>query len=143
VAPGRRVLFDPGEIAGFGWACFAARDGESGSGTVRALANEHLQVEVDHTDGTYTIETTDGLRVSGLGRLVDGGDGGDTYNYSPPAEDLVIDRPERVEVTALESGPVRARVRIDATYEWPTHALGDERLCSRRADDTTPVAVRT
>jgi alpha-mannosidase len=74
---------------------------------------------------------------------VDGGDGGDTYNYSPPAEDVVIDRPERVEVTALEAGPVRARARIDATYQWPTHALGDERSCSRRADDTAPVAVHT
>ena len=50
---------------------------------------------VDSGDGTYTIETTDGLRLSGLGRLVDGGDGGDTYNYSPPADDLVVDAPGR------------------------------------------------
>ncbi len=104
-APGRRVLFDTGDIDGFGWACFAARDGASPDGPVRALANEHLRVDVDPTDGTYTIETTDGLRVAGLGRLVDGGDGGDTYNYSPPTEDVVIDRPDSVTVTTTEDGP--------------------------------------
>ncbi len=107
-----------------------------------SLDNEHLHVEVDG-DGTYAVTTSDGLTVRGLGRLVDGGDGGDTYNYSPPAEDLLVDQPESVEVTAVESGPVRARVRIDATYRWPTHAIGDERSCSRRADETTPVAVHT
>ena len=47
-------------------------------------------INVDPSDGTYAIETSDGLRVAGLGRLVDGGDGGDTYNYSPPTDDIVI-----------------------------------------------------
>ena len=90
-APGRRVVFATGELAGFGWACFAPADDDPSAapGTVTALANEltneHLRVEVDDTDGTYTIETTDGVCVAGLGQLVDGGDGGDTYNYSPPA----------------------------------------------------------
>ena len=30
-----------------------------------------------------------------------------------------------------------------ATYEWPTHAIGDERSCSARSDDTVIVEVRT
>ena len=100
VAPVRHVVFDTGEIDGFGWSSFTAAEGEAPSigGHRRrepnTLANEHLRVTVDPTDGTYTIETTDGLRVDGCGRLVDDGDGGDTYNYSPPAEDLVIDRPD-------------------------------------------------
>jgi len=77
--------------------------------------------------------------LRGLGRLVDGRDGGDTYNYSPPAEDLVIDRPDRVEVTALESGPCAPRAdRRD--LHVATHALGDERSCSRRAE--TPCRSR-
>ncbi len=46
-APGRRVLFHTGDIAGFGWSCFAARDGASPPGAVRALDNEHLRVDVD------------------------------------------------------------------------------------------------
>src|SRR5947209_2555029 len=145
-APVQEAIFAVDDVPGFGWRSYTVAAGEGPTTAVTSgpssLDNDHLHVEVDG-GGTYAVTTSDGLTGGGLGRLVDGGDGGDTYNYSPPAEDLVIDRPERVEVTALESGPVRARVRIDATYEWPTHALGDERSCSRRADDTTPVAVRT
>jgi len=74
---------------------------------------------------------------------VDGGDGGDTYNYAPPDADALVDRPDRVDVTGLESGPVRARVRIDSTYSWPTHAIGDEGSCSRRAEDVVLVTVHT
>ena len=35
-----------------------------------------------------------GFRRTGLGRLVDDGDEGDTYNYSPPAFDSVVDWPD-------------------------------------------------
>ena len=91
-APLRRALFDSGELAGFGWSCFEAVDGDAPGGAVTAsetrLANEHLLVEIDDTTGTYTM-TAQGLRTVGLGRLVDDGDGGDTYNYSPPAVDRV------------------------------------------------------
>jgi mannosylglycerate hydrolase len=145
-APVREAVFAADDVPGFGWRSYTVVAGAGPAtavtSTPSSLDNEHLHVAVDG-DGTYAITTSDGITVRGLGRLVDGGDGGDTYNYSPPAEDLLVDRPERVEVTALESGPVRASVRIDATYRWPTHALGDEGSCSRRADDTTPVAVHS
>ncbi len=150
-APLRRVLFDTGEIAGFGWACFTSVDGTdasaTGVGSVTAtgetLSNAHLRVEIDPATGTYAIETDGGVGASGLGRLVDDGDGGDTYNYSPPAEDLVIDTAVAVRVAALESGPIRARVRIDADYVWPEFAVGDFRSCSRRSTETVPVTVTT
>jgi alpha-mannosidase len=147
VAPQRRVLVDTGPVDGFGWTTLTAAAGASPAGTVvatdGALANEHLRVAVDDADGTWTIETNDGLRLSGLGRLVDGGDGGDTYNYSPPTEDTVIDRPDAVRVATVEPGPVRARVRIERDYRWPQAAIGDERLCSARSTDTVAVTVAT
>lgn len=142
-APERRVVFDTGAIDGFGWSTFSARDGEPPGGPVRALANEHLRVDVDPTDGTYAIETGDGIRVAGLGRLVDGGDGGDTYNYSPPEHDIVIDRPDAVRVTTLEDGPVRARVAVEAAYTLPAHAVGDWRACTERSAATERCTVRT
>jgi alpha-mannosidase len=142
-APLRRVLFDTGEVPGFGWSSYRAVDGGTRVHVGDALANEHLRVDVDPGTGTYTIETVDGLRVAGLGRLVDDGDGGDTYSYSPPTTDRVVDTPARVVVTKLETGPVRRRVRIDAEYDWPARALGDFRSCSARSDDTVRVGVRT
>ena len=148
-APVRRVLLDTGEIAGFGWASFTATDGPGAGGTAAVtasattLANEHLTVEIDTRAGTYAIATRSGLHATGLGRLVDGGDGGDTYNYSPPATDRIVDTPDAVRVTALESGPVRARVQIDADYTWPAGAHGNERSCDARSDETVPVTVTT
>jgi len=146
-APVREGIFAADEVPGFGWRSYTVAAGAGPETAVSAgpssLANEHLHVEVDSSDGTYTVTTADGLRLAGLGRLIDGGDGGDVYNYSPPADDLVVGEPESVEVTTLEDGPVRARVSVDATYRWPTHAIGDERSCSQRADETVAVPVHT
>jgi alpha-mannosidase len=155
VAPVRNVLFDTGAIEGFGWSCFTAAEGAAPDPARAAaarsdgygLSNEHLRVTVDPADGTYAIETIGagnaGLRIEGCGRLVDGGDGGDTYNYSPPDVDLVVDRPDTVRVEATETGPVRARITIDAEYSWPAFAVGDVRSCSERSADTVRSTVRT
>jgi len=142
----REVIAAVGEIPGYGWRTYRAVEGEGPATAARAsgneLANEHLRVMVDEHDGTLTIEA-DGVTVVGANRYVDGGDGGDTYNYSPPARDTVIERPMSVTVRAVESGPVRARVIVTATYMLPTHAVGDERSCSRRADATRTVEMVT
>jgi mannosylglycerate hydrolase len=59
------------------------------------------------------------VRLEGVGRLVDGGDAGDLYNYAPPAEDLLVEQPERVEVAAVAGGPVRGELAVRRTYRWP------------------------
>ena len=81
------------------------------------LTNGLVTVVVDGDDGTFAL---DGHR--GLGRLVDGGDLGDSYNYSPPRDDTLIDTPESVRVEVVEEGPVRAGARITADYRWPEAA---------------------
>jgi mannosylglycerate hydrolase len=145
-APVRVVVVAADPVPGFGWRTYRVVDGD-GPGTVlhaagHTLVNEHLRAEVDPTDGTVTIEA-DGIRWSGLNRYIDGGDGGDTYNYSPPTVDSLVDHPERVDVRVAESGPVRSRLVVTATYRWPSHAVGDERSCARRSDDTRVVEVVT
>jgi mannosylglycerate hydrolase len=147
----RRLLFDAGPVAAFGWTTAHAVEGEvpdrpdhsrtSASGTT--LHNEHLDVEIDPASGTYAVTTRDGVTVASLGRLVDGGDGGDTYNYSPPAVDVEVSEPDSVAVTVFETGPVRAMIAIDTTYTWPRNAAGNERSCTTRSDERVPVAVRT
>jgi hypothetical protein len=145
-APVREVKVAVDAIPGFGWRSFRAVDGDGPSTAVHAqgteLANEHVHARVDAADGTVTL-TVDGVTVAGLNRYVDGGDGGDTYNYSPPAVDRIVDRPDSVTVVATESGPVRACLAITARYLLPAAAIGDERSCSRRSDDTVPVEIVT
>lgn len=146
-APVREVVANVAAVPGFGWRTFRAVDGDGPATMLEAgphwLANEHLRMEVDLTDGTFAIATADGVTAEGLGRLVEGGDGGDTYNYSPPVEDLVIDTPEAVTVTLHGAGSVRAQLHVSAWYRWPEHAIGNERSCRRRSDEHVLVEVRT
>ena len=84
----------------------------------RGLRSERLSVRIA-ADGTLQIETADGGRLSGVGRLVDGGDAGDSYNWAPPAADELVDTPDEVRVRVAELGPLRARLRVERRYEWP------------------------
>jgi alpha-mannosidase len=97
------------------------------------MTNGIVTVAVDATDGTFSVNGH-----GGLGRLVDGGDAGDTYNWCPPHHDVEIDRPDTVTVTVLSTGPVRAELRIDARYRWPESSTPE-----RRADELTAVRVAT
>jgi hypothetical protein len=86
------------------------------------LANGELRLEVDPDDGTFSIRDPRGASeaAAGLGRLVDSGDAGDTYNYSPADPDHLVDSPSRVLVELLESGPLRGRLALTRWFDWPT-----------------------
>ena len=121
--PVRSVLGRAGPVEGFGWAAHRIAEGAGPATAVGGgdtwVANEHVRVEVDRATGTLTASTAVGLRLSGLNRYVDGGDAGDTYNWSPPPDDRLVDRPEAVAVELVEEGPVRARLVVTARYPWP------------------------
>ena len=103
------------------------------------VANGLVRIEVDPANGTFALDGT-----PGYGRLVDGGDLGDSYNYSPPRQDSFVDTPHAVVVRVDERGPVRARVRITSTYEWPDHVDGSSqaRVGGHQVDVDTVVEVR-
>jgi mannosylglycerate hydrolase len=160
--PIRRIAARVAAVPGFGWRSFtpaplahpvtvtigAGDDADSGAdegadsgadeGAV-VLANGLVTVVVEPTDGTFTV---DGL--AGFGRLVDGGDLGDSYNYSPPRRDSTVDAPESVTVTIGDRGPVRATAVVTATYRWPDHIDGTSqaRVGDHLVDVTTTVDVR-
>src|SRR5690606_35883579 len=83
-------------------------------------------------DGTFAIDGH-----GGLGRLVDGGDVGDTYNWCPPELESRVDRPDSVATRVIESGPVRAQVEITRTYDRPTHVAAHLRVGSKPVRVTT------
>lgn len=118
---------------------------DAGDGPTRrpAIDNGIVRVEIETGDGTFSIRTRSGLSARGLNRYVDSGDGGDTYTWCPPADDTVVERPESVTVEVEEAGPLRGRVVITSTYQWPTCAEGDEDACSRRSAVTTTATIRT
>ena len=140
----RRILARTHGLAGYGWRAFEPAPlahpvslTEEDGGVV--LANGLVRVEVDRTAGTFSLDG-----VPGYGRLVDGGDLGDSYNYSPPGQDAFVDTPDAVVVRVDERGPVRARVRVTATYTWPDHVDGSSqaRVGAHQVDVETDVEVR-
>jgi alpha-mannosidase len=80
------------------------------------LENEHLTCEL-LPDGTLAVlDKRTGLRYEGLNRLVDEGDAGDEYNFSPPASNpQPTDAVRNVKSAILEAGPLRAR--LEARYD--------------------------
>jgi mannosylglycerate hydrolase len=140
----RRIVARSVEVPGYGWSAFEAAPlahpvevTEAAGATV--LSNGLTEVAVDPASGTFALNG-----VPGYGRLVDGGDLGDSYNYSPPRQDSFVETPESVTVRTDERGPVRARVRITATYVWPDHveSSSQARVGEHRVDVDTDVELR-
>ncbi len=129
--PIRQIVARVTDVPGLGWARYSpaplahpvearmVTDAQDGSGPPGAavLSNGLVEVVIDPSDGTFSIDGH-----GGLGRLVDGGDLGDSYNYSPPRDDLFVDKPEAVRIALAESGPLRAGAVISAEYRWPEAA---------------------
>jgi mannosylglycerate hydrolase len=140
----RRIAARSVEVPGYGWSAFAAAPlahpvevDETDSAVV--VRNGLVRIDVDRADGTFALDGT-----PGFGRLVDGGDLGDSYNYSPPRQDSLVDTPGAVAVRVDERGPVRARLRITSTVEWPDHVDGSSqaRVGSHQVDIDTVLEVR-
>ncbi|MDG4825060.1 glycoside hydrolase family 38 C-terminal domain-containing protein [Asanoa sp. WMMD1127] len=104
-----------------------------------ALDNGLLRVEVAE-DGTLTLTTPDGVTTGGIGRIVDGGDVGDSYNYAPPAADELVDKPTAVRVAVRHDGPLVAVLDVVREYRWPARADVD---AGSRAVDREPITVTT
>jgi mannosylglycerate hydrolase len=124
-APSRTALVRAVDVPGFGWKAVgpAPMDVAPVGATVDGLSNGLVDIAIDPATATFSV---DGL--AGFGRLVDGGDAGDTYNYSPPANDQLVDGPVRAAtVTVLEAGPLRAQLRLDAVHHWPVQLDGHDR----------------
>ncbi len=117
----RRIVARMAEVPGYGWRPFEALAlthpvVTAQSGPSVSLSNDLVSVEVDEVFGTFSLNGR-----AGYGRLVDGGDLGDSYNYSPPRQDTIVEAPSSVSVNVVEQGPVRGRVVITASYLWPDH----------------------
>ncbi len=103
-----------------------------------SLDNGLVEVAVDD-DGTFRL-TGGGVTLTGVGRIVDGGDAGDSYNYGPPPDDGIVDTPTTVDVRLGDHGPLRGELSIVRAYEWPRGLTADAR---GRSDRTVATEVTT
>ena len=142
VARPRRTLAASVPTPALGWtAARAVEDQGEAQNPVRverdgrAMTNGLLSVSV-RDDGTLRLETSDGVVADGVGRIVDGGDFGDSYNYAPPASDLRVDTPSAVSVAVHLAGPVRGLVAISRRFGWPSGVLEDGSARTAELEET-------
>lgn len=103
------------------------------------LRNGLLTVDVA-ANGEFAVHGPHGVSITDAGRIVDGGDLGDTYNYAPPTHDRLVEEPETVSVRRVADGPLVAAYQIERRYAWPSS--GDFGADARSAD-TEPTVVTT
>jgi mannosylglycerate hydrolase len=103
------------------------------------LENEYLHLQINE-NGTLTLrEKIHDDLYENLGYFEDGGDAGDTYDYSHPATDRVITSLDRKAAITLETtGPLLARFRIELTLDLPRSLNADR---SARRGKTRPVKI--
>jgi mannosylglycerate hydrolase len=91
-----------------------------------SMENQHLAVKIE-ADGALTVRDKARNRTyTGLGYFEDGGDCGDTYDYSYPAQDeVILSRGSAARVTLEAAGPLLARFRIETELELPSSLAAD------------------
>lgn len=135
--PYRRVALRTPVVPGFGWRLLGGA--EAPTAPVRALGGTGLGnglVDVEVAGASLRVAGTEGF-----GLLVEGGDAGDTYNYSPPAADVEVRDPVAVRTRIVEEGPVRGRLEWVRTYRWPAWSDAAGRHGEREVEVTTVVEI--
>ncbi len=107
----------------------------------RTIENEFVRVLVN---GDGTINVTDKRTQTTCTEMAifeDGGDAGDTYNYSDPEFDQFISsRDHPAEIDFVETGPLRARIKLTSNLQIPTALASDGK---HRSEDTCPLPIVT
>jgi hypothetical protein len=141
--PVQRLLVPVGRVDGLGWSRLrlTPRAGpRSHAGVTVAderLENDRLAVHLE-SDGTITVQQQD-MAYPGLHRLVDEGDAGDEYNFSP-VDEATLTQPERVGLAwTAEGGPLRGALERELIYRLPDGLSPDR---GRRSDTVIEVPVR-
>ncbi len=107
------------------------------------IENEHLRVEVNPQDGTFTLmDKITGTRYPGLNRFVDVGDRGDEYNYCPVEQDIEVSTSASNPVIhKVDEGPARQTLVVTMTYQVPA-SLGETRSMRSQEMVDLPIATR-
>ncbi|MEW5985111.1 MAG: glycoside hydrolase family 38 C-terminal domain-containing protein [Chloroflexota bacterium] len=92
------------------------------------LENEHLRVKINDNGSLFVFDKVRGAAYEGLAIFEDGGDCGDTYDYSHPEQDTVITSSDsKANITLEAAGPLLARFRVELRLELPQELTADRK----------------
>jgi mannosylglycerate hydrolase len=112
--------------------CVAARPKRTVVAAVPAPALGWTSVRPVHVSGTVP-ET--GPRLMVTTRIVRGKDEGDSYNYAPAADDVLVDTPFEERLETLEDGPVRRVEVLHRAYVWDGERVETQTRYEQRAHE--------
>jgi mannosylglycerate hydrolase len=75
------------------------------------------------------------VEVHELTRIVRGKDVGDSYNYAPPPDDVLVDEPTDERLETLEDGPLRCVDVLHRTYVWDGQRVETQTRFEQRAGE--------
>ena len=106
----------------------------------RTIENDLLRVTVGDDGTALVLDKRSGKLYDRCGDLLDEGDVGDEYNYSPPRSDRPVTSRDLVGVTveAGHAGPLRNSLIVRASLPLPASATDDRTM---RASELIPVPV--
>jgi mannosylglycerate hydrolase len=91
-------------------------------------------VRVSGSDPRTGPEPTRSL--ASLTRIVRGKDVGDSYNYAPPSDDVLVGNPIEERLETLEDGPLRRIFVLHRTYVWDDKQVETQTRFELRAGET-------
>ena len=135
-----RLAFVAADVPPLGWAAYRVRLGDVapaqaawGDGDNFAIGSLHVAVAAD---ASVSVTGPTGQIYSGLGRLVDGGDRGDSYNYDPPQSEALLT--PMLQACRTRVTPTRGQLHLTASLNIP-HGLADDR--TERSRERTPITL--
>ena len=136
-----RLAFIATDVPPLGWAVYRVRLGDTPPDQPEWSDGNRIavgQVRVEAAaDASVSVTDPAGRVYAGLGRLVDGGDRGDTYNYDPPRTDPLVTPTLRACRTRVT--PTRGQLHLTATLDLP-RGLTDDR--TGRSPERTVMTAR-
>lgn len=103
------------------------------------MENDDLRVTINADGSLNVTEKQTGQTYRNLGYFEDGGDAGDTYDYSyPPQDTLVSSLGQPARITLLQAGPLLAQFKIEITLDLP-EGLSEDRQA--RSSPTRPYPI--
>jgi len=75
------------------------------------------------------------MDVSQLTRIVRGGDAGDSYNYAPPPDDVLVETALDERFVTIEEGPLRRVDVLYRTYMWDGLRVETQTRFEQRSDE--------
>ncbi|HLG15778.1 MAG TPA: glycoside hydrolase family 38 C-terminal domain-containing protein [Blastocatellia bacterium] len=105
----------------------------------RTLENEFLKVRINDDGSMMVTHKQSGRAYDNLGCFEDGGDAGDTYDYSYPERDTIFtSKGRQAQITMVEPGPLMAKFRVEITLDLPEQLAPDRKA---RSSDTRTLHI--